>query len=165
MFHIFALPHFHIFTFKNFYPWVILLGGAWYWLVPHIYAKFIKTVFFLLFSLHKKMLCVVFASHLSQETCWDDEEGGGRELDMLVCCYSEYLGQSHSSFYRTQVSLGSDLWVLMSVRQWLQDHFADLTDVTLADEDSNLIPTDDVNMAILGNMAMQVAPCGGQHWN
>ena len=40
--------------------------------------------------------------------------------------------------------------------------FADLTDVTLADEDSNLIPTDDVNMAILGNMAMQVAPCGGQ---
>ena len=51
------------------------------------------------------------------------------------------------------------------VRQWLQDHFADLTDVTLADEDSNLIPTDDVNMAILVNMAMQVAPCGGQHWN
>ena len=32
--------------------------------------------------------------------------------------------------------------------------FADLTDVTLADEDSNLIPTDDVNTAILGNAAM-----------
>ena len=40
---------------------------------------------------------------------------------------------------------------------------ADLTDVTLADEDSNLIPTDDVNTAILGNVAMQVAPSDGQH--
>ena len=43
------------------------------------------------------------------------------------------------------MSLGSDLWVLMSVRPSLQDYFADLTDVTLADEDSNSIPTDDVN--------------------
>ena len=41
--------------------------------------------------------------------------------------------------------------------------FADLTDVTLADEDSNSIPTDDVNRAILGNVATQVAPSGGQH--
>ena len=47
----------------------------------------------------------------------------------------------------------------------LQDYFADLTDVTLADEDSNSIPTDDVNKAILGNRAMQVAPSGDQHWN
>ena len=45
----------------------------------------------------------------------------------------------------------------------LQDYFADLTDVTLADEDSNSIPTDDVNKAILGNVAMQVVPSGGQH--
>ena len=29
--------------------------------------------------------------------------------------------------------------------------------MTLADEDSNLIPTDDVHRAILGNVAMQVA--------
>ena len=41
--------------------------------------------------------------------------------------------------------------------------FADLTDVTLADEDSNSIPTNDVNRAILGNLAMQVAPLGGQN--
>ena len=41
----------------------------------------------------------------------------------------------------------------------------DLTDVTLADEDSNLIPTDDVHRAILSNVAMQVAPSGAQHWN
>ena len=49
------------------------------------------------------------------------------------------------------------------VRPSPQDYFADLTDVTLADEDSNSIPTDDVNRAILGNLAMQVAPSGGQH--
>ena len=64
-------------------------------------------------------------------------------------------------FYRTQVSLGSDLWVLMS----LQDYFEDLTDVTLADEDGNSKPADYVNRAILGNVAMQVAPPGGQNWN
>ena len=52
------------------------------------------------------------------------------------------------------------------VTQWLHTRlFADLTDVTLADEDSNSIPTDDVNRAIPGNVAMQVAPSDGQHWN
>ena len=39
----------------------------------------------------------------------------------------------------------------------------DFTDVTLADEDRNSIPTEDVNKAILGNVAMQVAPPGGQN--
>ena len=42
-------------------------------------------------------------------------------------------------------------------------HCADLTDVTLADEDSNSTPADDVNRAILGNVAMQVVPSGAQH--
>ena len=56
------------------------------------------------------------------------------------------------------MSLGSDLWVLMSVRPSVTTRLcADLTDVTLADEDSNSIPTDDVNGAFLGNVAMQVA--------
>ena len=41
--------------------------------------------------------------------------------------------------------------------------FADLNDVTLADEDSNSIPADDVNRAILDNVAMRVAPPGGQN--
>ena len=41
--------------------------------------------------------------------------------------------------------------------------FADLTDMTLADEDINSTPADDVNRAILGNVAMQVAPPGGQN--
>ena len=58
------------------------------------------------------------------------------------------------------MSLGSDLWDLMSVHTRL---CADLIDVTLADEDSNSILTDDVNKAILGNVAMQVMPSGGQN--
>ena len=47
----------------------------------------------------------------------------------------------------------------------IQDYFANLTDVTLADEDSNSTPADYVKRAILGNVAMQVAPPGGQNWN
>ena len=58
------------------------------------------------------------------------------------------------------MSLGSDLWVGISLTEGL---CADLTDVTLADEYSNSIPTDDVNRAFLGNVAMQVAPSDGQH--
>ena len=65
-----------------------------------------------------------------------------------------------SHFYRTQVSLGSDLWVRFSLTKPL---CADLTDVTLADEDSNSTPADDVNRAILGNVAMHVAPSGDQN--
>ena len=41
--------------------------------------------------------------------------------------------------------------------------FADLTDVTLADEDTNSILTDNANRAIqgnVGNVVMQVAPPG-----
>ena len=64
------------------------------------------------------------------------------------------------------MSLGSDLWVLMSLTQSLHIRLcADLTDVTLADEDINSVPADDVNRAILGNVAMQVAPPGSQNWN
>ena len=40
-----------------------------------------------------------------------------------------------------------------------------LTDVTLADEDTNSILTDKVNRAIQCNVAMQVAPSGDQIWN
>ena len=50
------------------------------------------------------------------------------------------------------MSLESDLWVRMSdVRP---TPFADLTDVTLADEDTNSILTDNANRAIQGNVAM-----------
>ena len=37
-------------------------------------------------------------------------------------------------FYQTQVNLGSDLWVRVSLTE---EPCADLTDVTLADEDTN----------------------------
>ena len=43
--------------------------------------------------------------------------------------------------------------------------FADLTDVTLADEDSNSIPTDTANKAIQGYVAMQVTQPGDQICN
>ena len=45
---------------------------------------------------------------------------------------------------------------------YLQDYLQTI-DVTRADEDSNSIPTYDVNRAILGNVAKQVAPPGGQN--
>ena len=51
-------------------------------------------------------------------------------------------------FYRTQVNLGSDLWVRMSVRLSLRVTCVDLTDVTLADEDTNSILTDNTNRAM-----------------
>ena len=60
------------------------------------------------------------------------------------------------NFYRTQVNLGSDLWVRMSVTDSVQDLWLDLTDVTLADEDTNSILTDNAKRAIQGNEAMQL---------
>ena len=54
---------------------------------------------------------------------------------------------SHHDFYRSQVNLGSNLWVRLSVSL---TPCVDLTDVTLADEDTNSIPTDKVNRAIPG---------------
>ena len=65
-------------------------------------------------------------------------------------------------FYRTQVYLGSDLWVCLSQTE---PPCADLTDVTLADEDANSILTDNANRAIQGNVAMQIIQSGCQLWN
>ena len=42
---------------------------------------------------------------------------------------------------------------------------ADFTDVTLADEDTNSILTDNANRAYQGNVAMRVTQPGGQRWN
>ena len=56
--------------------------------------------------------------------------------------------------------MGSDLWVRMSLRT--PRPCVDLTDVTLADEDTNSILTDNANRAIQGNVAMQVTQPGGQ---
>ena len=43
--------------------------------------------------------------------------------------------------------------------------FSEITDVTMADEDTNPTLTDDANMAILGIVAMPAAPSGGQNCN
>ena len=43
--------------------------------------------------------------------------------------------------------------------------FADLTDVTLAGEDTNSILTDNANRAFQGYVAMRVTQPGGQLWN
>ena len=43
--------------------------------------------------------------------------------------------------------------------------YANLTDVTLADEYTNPILTDNANRAIQGNVAMHVMLPGGQLWN
>jgi hypothetical protein len=43
--------------------------------------------------------------------------------------------------------------------------FADLTDVTLVDEDTNSIPTNDTNRTIQDNVAMPVTNPGGQFEN
>ena len=47
----------------------------------------------------------------------------------------------------------------------MSDVCADLTDVTLADADTNSLVTDNANRAIQGNVAMQVIQPGGQLWN
>ena len=60
------------------------------------------------------------------------------------------------AFYRTQVNQGSDSWVRVSVRPSVSDVWLDLTDVTLADEDTNSKLTDNAKRAIQGNEAMQV---------
>ena len=52
--------------------------------------------------------------------------------------------------------MGSDQWVLVSLKVTTTP-CADLTDVTLADEDTNSIQTDNANRTIQGNEAMQVA--------
>ena len=82
-------------------------------------------------------------------------------------------------FYRTQVSLGSDLWVRLSLTEWVSYLVANSTDVTLPDGDTKPILTDNANRAIQGNVAMhvthqvnlvvkfltKVVPSGGKIWN
>ena len=57
--------------------------------------------------------------------------------------------------------MGPDVCLYIKVREFLN-----LNDVTLADQATNSIPTDNANMAIQGNnVAMQVSQPGGQLWN
>ena len=57
----------------------------------------------------------------------------------MIYIATEDLAKGNHYSYRTQVYLGSDLWVQVSLTDKLtQRPFADLTDVTLADEDTKL---------------------------
>ena len=70
-------------------------------------------------------------------------------------------------FYRTQVSWGS-IYVSQSLSVCLsvsKRHCANLTDVTLADQATNSIQADNANMAIQGNVAMNVTQSSGQLLN
>ena len=53
----------------------------------------------------------------------------------------------------------SDLWIRLSLTN--SHTFWNLTDVTLADEDTNSILTDNANRSIQGNVAMQLTQPGG----
>ena len=59
--------------------------------------------------------------------------------------------------YWTQVYLGHDLWVRVFLTNSLYI-CANLTDVTLADENANSILNDNANWAIQGNVTLQVLP-------
>ena len=80
----------------------------------------------------------------------------------------EYFGNSHQFLSDPGLLVRSMCLVLW---KWVsKTPFWNLTDVTLADEDTNSILTDKVNRAIQGNVAMQVelmqvAPSGDQNWN
>ena len=65
-------------------------------------------------------------------------------------------GALFPDFYWTQVYLGSDLWVEFVTHSLSKRGFANLTDMTLADQPTNSIETDNTNMAIKGNVTMQV---------
>ena len=63
----------------------------------------------------------------------------------IITIFTETPNQKWLHKYRTQVYLGSDLRVRVSLTEWVQDLCADLTDVTLADEDTNSILSDNAN--------------------
>ena len=67
------------------------------------------------------------------------------------------------NFYRTQVSLVRSMGLFVSNK--LTIPCANLTDVTLADEDTNSILTENAKRAIQGNVAMQVTQPGGKICN
>ena len=76
-----------------------------------------------------------------------------------------------SNFYRTQVSLVRSMGLVVSnwLTDWLTDWLSipcwDLTDVTLADEDTNSIIIDNANRTFQRNVAMQVTQAGGKICN
>ena len=78
-------------------------------------------------------------------------------LDLPKWLCRQNTGWEHSVF-KIVIFIGprypwSDLWVQVSLTKTF---FADLSDVTLADDDTNPIVADNANRAIQGNVATQV---------
>ena len=71
------------------------------------------------------------------KTTWKDQQYVERIMQRLGPSRGQFL--PGTDFYQTQVSLGSDIWVPMSVRKRCFWNFAD---VTLADQATKSIPTD-----------------------
>ena len=87
-------------------------------------------------------------------------------LSSYVNIHSSFFLGRANIFYRTQVSLVRSMGPSVSETLCLtHTPFADFTDVTLADENTNSILIDNANRAIQGNVAMQVAPSGGKSCN
>ena len=84
---------------------------------------------------------------------------------MQICLYK--FVQSHCNALVCFGVSWSDLCVWLSLSKWVSETpFWNLTDVTLADQETNLILTDKANRVIQGNVAMQlqVTQPGGQLW-
>ena len=114
-----------------------------------------------------------------EATTWRRE---GSRMSFCALWSSQQVPAFHSNqlwktlfndFYRTQVSLVRSMGPVLSLRM---RPFADLTDVTLVDEDTNSIPTNNTNRTIQDNVAMPVTNPGdqfenickwsnGQYWN
>ena len=106
-----------------------------------------KIVHFCLITIPRYMGSREEGSHYIRILSWKDHLGMAAFQGCVQCSYFlQY-------FYRTQVYLGSNLWVQVSVTP---RPCADLTDVTLVDEDTKSILTDNANRAIQGNQAMHV---------
>ena len=86
---------------------------------------------------------------------------------LLVLSWYLHQPESHQLSLQKGIVIGprcpwSDLWIRVSITK---RPFADLTDVTLADEDTNPILTDKANGAFQGNLATRVTQPGGQILN
>jgi hypothetical protein len=88
---------------------------------------------------------------------------GTCDLSSLALLFGQVLFGNIYAFFIGPRSPGPIYVSGLSVTDWAT--FVNLTDVTLTDEDTNSILTDNTNRAIQDNVAMQVTQPGGQVCN
>ena len=102
---------------------------------------------------HKDNMAMSLGNNIAKESSKGGDESVvfSRQQDYLLyhgfVCGPMWYG----SYISTPISLAFN----KSARLWVKKNW-NLTDVTQADQATNSIPTDDVNMAIQGNVAMKV---------